>query len=97
MTLADRIDAVRRAILDGRMDDAVALSRVIETEAAALPPPDPRALRRAVALLQATVAGLRAASLRIARARGEDVASDVYDARGRRQRHAPAQPPARRW
>jgi hypothetical protein len=97
MTLDKRIDAVRLAILDGRMDDATALSQAIEADAATLPAPDPRALRRAMRLLQATVSGLRAATVRIAQARGLGLSSDVYDARGQRHSHASTQPPARRW
>lgn len=97
MTLIDRIDAVRVAIVEGRMDDATALSLAIEAEAAHLPAPDPRALRRALRLLQATLSGLRSAVARIARARGEGPSCDVYDARGQRQSHGTAQPPARRF
>jgi hypothetical protein len=95
--LVERIDAVRLAILAGRMDDAAALSRAIEAEAATLPAPDPKALRRAMHLLQATIAGLRAATGRIARARGQSTPSGVYDARGHRHTHASVLPPARRW
>lgn len=97
MTLAERIDSVRHAILDGRMDDATALSLEIEAEARTMHPPDPQALRRALRLLQATTAGLRAASVRIARARGQGPSSDVYDARGQRHSHPAPQPPPRRW
>jgi hypothetical protein len=97
MTLPERIDEVRLAILEGRVQDASDLSLLIEAEAGGFPPPDPRALRRALVLLQATVTGLRSAAARLSHARGEGLASDVYDARGRRQRHAPARPPAGRW
>jgi hypothetical protein len=97
MTLHERIDEVRMAILDGRMQDATDLSLLIEAEAGVFPAPDPRALRRALVLLQAAVTGLRTASARLSVARGIDMPSDVYNASGQRQRHVPARSPAGRW
>ncbi len=97
MTLVDRIDSLRAALLSGNTAEAARLARAIEADAPRLPAPDPRALGRALSLLQATVAGVRAAQARIARLRGAGAPSDVYDAAGRRQTHRQHAGPARRW
>lgn len=92
--LAERIDALRGAIVAGRLAEAEAIATEIEAGAGGWSRPDPQTLSRALTLLQATVAGLRAAAERLDRLRG---VSRVYDAKGRQQSHPAGTLPARRW